>query len=895
MSTIPSVEAMLLQVHQSLGCEPYQTKQKNNFATGQGRLKGHFEMGTEILHSIFDVLDIDPQSRLDLLGNLQNLGDAHKDIELKTWTFAADQRQILWMLLGYFYVPGLARFSAFWSFEGGLDKGMPGGRFWYLPELREVDGKPDLYMPVAQVIDWLLDLLGMSLEEFADNRSENTKEATDNLKRSLYNWRNETTPSPASFLKYFSDDVVMPFQGTFVLDGSLSWAEQFTEALIFVKRKQLTVQTLRQEIPMTQAGRLETVLDGSAEDSEKKYFVECLADRYAQPTPRLIRQRLLFARMIQDGYVRLLKLLFPGVDRLCTDEKKNKLLQLIGLYKYVYNLTIDAAINCKHQGAEAENAWFEERIPPWHAHSLLLSILPSQRAHANSDIALFFTRHFAETQSGAALEDHFELGSESAPTIIQRNLERMKVIVEESEAERELVKRLKTASPWRTLQEESRYWVISQICQHKELGPKVLQSAIQRLREVAKTPSELMGAILLELDGYLNNERSSRNKDARTKVQAIIEQAEANPDYELWKAAILQYKAKHLLACNDFEGAGKLFRASLEAGRERCYGPLRGEVARDCLAVEVANRMLIVGNQEKYYREMLAGNIIQVNENMEVPRLEDIARESSEYFWGALYKPYPGESVQKPLAQEKFKKAFEELAPLLINGDQSDMQDWVRVNRHILNSSMPDVQGDSVLMLLIKMYLSIKGRMPPLLVERWRKFIVMLVQNAPKQLNISDFKGQTPLMMIAEAGDTELVRIMLQSGADPEQQDWHGMTALHSAIKARVDSCVDALLDHPVRLNRVTEDGQSPLHTAAWAPNLHAVNRLLQLKPKLAWQRNIHNQTPLERIEYLIETPDALQMLNEHLKKEGRPRVLKSELESIVSVLEMAAAPVENS
>lgn len=478
--------------------------------------------------------------------------------------------------------------------------------------------------------------------------------------------------------------------------------------------------------------------------------------------------------------------------------------------------------------------------------------------------------------------------------IIQRNLERLKVIVTESEAERELVNRLKAASPWRTLQAESRYWVISQIGQHKELGPKVRQAAIQRLREVAQTPSELMRVILLELDSHLNNERSNRPKDARDRVQALIEQAEANPAYELWKAAILQYKAKHLLACNDFEGAGKLFRASLEAGRERCYGPLRGEVARDCLAVEVANKKLIVGNHEKYYREMLAGNIIQVAEVKEVPRIEETARWASEYFWDTLYKPYPGESVQKPLAHDKFKIVLDELVPLLLKGDQGGLQDWVRANSQILNSSMPDVQGDSVLMLLIKMYSDVKGHMPPLVAGHWRKFIGMLAQKTPKQLNIADFKGQTPLMMMAEAGYTEMVKIMLQSGADPEKQDWHGMTALHSAIKSRVDGCVDALLDHPVHLDRVTEDGQSPLHTAAWATNLHAVNRLLQLEPKLAWQRNIHDQTPLEHIEYLIETPDAFQMLNENLIQEGRPRVIKSELECIVSVLEKAAAPVAN-
>ena len=179
------------------------------------------------------------------------------------------------------------------------------------------------------------------------------------------------------------------------------------------------------------------------------------------------------------------------------------------------------------------------------------------------------------------------------------------------------------------------------------------------------------------------------------------------------------------------------------------------------------------------------------------------------------------------------------------------------------------------------------------MLEHWHQAIGLLAQKAPKQLNIADFKKQTPLMLMAEAGDTELVRIMLQAGAHPEMQDWQAMTALHSTIKSRVDSCVDALLDHPCRLDNLTGDGQSPLHTAAWTGNLHATQRLLQLAPELAWKRNSQGMTPLERVEYLIENPQALQMLTEELRHNGRRCASKRELEEIVSLLEQVA-PVAN-
>lgn len=902
MSTLPLTEAILLEIHQSLGCPAYQTTKKSKFATGQNSLAAHKTTGEEILNAIFDALDVDPQACVDALSNLMEFGNAYKALELNTWTFAADERQILWMLLGYFYMPGLARRAAFWNLEGALDKGMPGGRFWYLPEVREVNGEPSLFLPVAQVVDWLLDLLDMPLEELADQRSTLTDGGHEGLRRSLYNWRKDTTIRPATFRKYFSDGTVLDFKGAFALDGARLPAEQFADAMDFVARKRLTVARLRLEIPMTQPGRLEAILDGSADEDEQSVFVGYLAERYAAPSPRIVRQRLLFARLVQDGYVRLLRFLCPGVDRLCADARQNKLVQLFAIYKLVYNLTIDAWRHGRDQGEAAENVWFEEHLPPWDAQGIYLSILPSQLQSSIFELAQLLTRHFAEAQPGAALEDHVGLDEESAIPIIERNLERIKKTADEFMAEVDLTERLKTASPWRTLQGESRFWVVRQIAQQKELGPKVRHAAIQRLRELATSPSEAIQAILAELHAYLNNDRSSRPKDCRDRVRALLEEAESSSGYALWRAAILQYKAKHMLASNDFEGAGRLFREALEAGLERNYGPLRGEVARDCLAVEVANRKLIVNNHEKYYREMLAGGMMADCED--IPPIEETARWAASYFWETLYMPYRGVPAEKPKVSEVGRKMLEELMPLFFGGNQGDMEAWINKNCQLLKSSLPDVDGNSILMLLIKMrthFAHARNRLHSamqeesqridVMLERWRQFFSLLARQAPKQLNIADFKSQTPLMLMAEAGETELVTMMLKAGANPEMQDWQGMTALHSAIKSRVDSCVDALLDHPCRLDNLTCDGQSPLHTAGWTANLHATQRLLKLAPELAWQRNSRGMTPLERVEYLINEPQALQVLTEELRNSGRRCASRNELVTVVVLLEQAAPP----
>ncbi len=150
---------------------------------------------------------------MDAIGNLMEFSNAYKSFELKTWTFAADQRQILWALLGHFFIPSLARRVAFWSLGQVLDKGMPGGRFWYLPEHCDINGKSSLYLPVAQVVDWLLDLLGMPVEQLADRRSEATDGDHEWLRRSLYNWRNDTPIRPDTIQKYFPDNAELVFKG----------------------------------------------------------------------------------------------------------------------------------------------------------------------------------------------------------------------------------------------------------------------------------------------------------------------------------------------------------------------------------------------------------------------------------------------------------------------------------------------------------------------------------------------------------------------------------------------------------------------------------------------------------------------------------------------------------
>ena len=246
MTALPQVQALLLEIRKSLGSKAYQTDKKDDFAQGFGKLETLEVMGSEVLGSIYEGLDMDPQARQDAIHSLVEFGNAHKFLELKIWTFAADPRQVLWSLLSHFYIPGLVRRIGFWNLGHALNKSVPGGRFWYLPEPQEKEGQTSIHMPLAKVVDWLLDLLGASSKQEVASPLGQSQEV-DEFLRSRHNWRTGSSTINAKKIEEFfadSDNAMLDFKGVFKPDPQLTPAEQFDQALDFFQRKGLADATL---------------------------------------------------------------------------------------------------------------------------------------------------------------------------------------------------------------------------------------------------------------------------------------------------------------------------------------------------------------------------------------------------------------------------------------------------------------------------------------------------------------------------------------------------------------------------------------------------------------------------------------------------------------------------
>lgn len=248
------------------------------------------------------------------------------------------------------------------------------------------------------------------------------------------------------------------------------------------------------------------------------------------------------------------------------------------------------------------------------------------------------TRIFVKLDPSTPLEDLVPMDQANAKRITHAKFQQIQNLIDEAERVAYLRGCIEASLPWNTLQSESNYWVVSQVAQTEFLTGNARENAIKRMRELAKTPGQFIGAILIELHMLLNAGLKERPADVENRVKTLLAEADASPGKTEWEAALLQYQAKHHLAQNDVKSATRLLKEALEASTERNCGSMRGEIARDCFAISLANRRLTPRDHEKPYRHMLANGAI---EGMGIT-LEKTAKAVASYFLETLYKPYPG-------------------------------------------------------------------------------------------------------------------------------------------------------------------------------------------------------------------------------------------------------------
>lgn len=634
MATVPSLETILLTIHDALG---YPTPRKKRELLELRRpWEKHLEVVGGLIDDILESLGAEGWEGWDSLSNLEEFAHFHKTLEVKTWTFGASQQHILWHLLACVYMPGLARRAAFWQLTDAMDPDMSGGEFWYLPTADPTDQSAQLCLPMAKVLHWLEDLLGQPVHKATPHWPDPDVDL-ESVKKTLEKWRAGDVPRRDTIDRYFDDRTEFTFSGCLHLPEGGTPADALAVIRGFLMSKDLTAEKLRGQIPLTEPGLIEAALEGTASASLTERFIELVALRYARPALRTVRRRLLVARAGQIGYLAAHATFCPDVPRLEVDTRRNKALQLVQIFQRIYNLTIAAAKASKDW--QVQNKWFEQHLLPWEQDELYLAISPSRRATAALDLAERLTWHFEESQPNEPLEDWVWHDADGLQVVYERVQRRLRRSVEELEEREVLQRKLLAGSPWRALQATRHFANVRAIAAKPTEQARVRHLAVQRLRELAASDSQFLDAVLIEADLYVGGVLRPLPRDARSIVESLLTEAESNPACDQRQPQILGIRARHALNTNDFDGARGHFSEAIAAALVDGCGDRPGLLARDAFALDCAIRPpgFSAGNYERHWRLMLSFDVFNGPQHS----VEAVAAALIPHFWEDLYRPYP--------------------------------------------------------------------------------------------------------------------------------------------------------------------------------------------------------------------------------------------------------------
>lgn len=104
----------------------------------------------------------------------------------------------------------------------------------------------------------------------------------------------------------------------------------------------------------------------------------------------------------------------------------------------------------------------------------------------------------------------------------------------------------------------------------------------------------------------------------------------------------------------------------------------------------------------------------------------------------------------------------------------------------------------------------------------------LLVEHGAKVAVVSKY-GRTPLMLAAvRGGNSPIVRLLIEKGADVKTADNRGVTALHEAAQSGDLTSMRLLIEHGADVNALDRNGDSPLMFAAAGLHSDGVQLLLK-------------------------------------------------------------------
>jgi len=313
------------------------------------------EKGDALLMGSIDALlrELSGQGIDDIVGvrpGLANLEQRYMALRAKVPVMWASQTAVDWFVLSRLLVPWAAALAA-GSVSNGLpfDDGMPGGRFWFLPD--HVEGRT--VMPLNRLFDWWRDLCRFQSRAQLVNEIEKVAGGSgrEGLEAEVSEWvsakRALPTLSRINRLAAAAEQLGRSKDCEDLdLDGDLG--ERLVRCVRFFEARGHTPETLSFEIP-TKPRAIAEIQEAVAQGRSPRLpsevcerFVAHMRRRWRAPTRAEVRSRLLLARGAQR--------LFMGWQERFGEQKA---LGLCGIFHAAYNVFMELLLMERQEGEKA--------------------------------------------------------------------------------------------------------------------------------------------------------------------------------------------------------------------------------------------------------------------------------------------------------------------------------------------------------------------------------------------------------------------------------------------------------------------------------------------------------------------------------------------------------------
>jgi ankyrin repeat protein len=147
--------------------------------------------------------------------------------------------------------------------------------------------------------------------------------------------------------------------------------------------------------------------------------------------------------------------------------------------------------------------------------------------------------------------------------------------------------------------------------------------------------------------------------------------------------------------------------------------------------------------------------------------------------------------------------------------------------------------------------------------------VTEVLRENPHLLNIQGPGGQTPLMHGVLQGKFDVVRALLDAGADCTVGENDGYTPLHGAGFQGRAAIAQLLLDHGLDPLKFHQDGYAPIHRACWGREpRHAETVLVFLKAGVSPTLQAKSSSGMTPLEMVRNNPLTKQYLQEYIKRQ---------------------------